>query len=42
MTDYDDLGRTYKTRRYAVDPSDGTVGNCLAASTPGEYERKSF
>jgi RHS repeat-associated protein len=27
---FDDLGRTYETRRYAVDPDTGTVGNYLA------------
>ena len=30
---FDDLGRTYETRRYAVNPSTGAVGNYLAGYT---------
>ena len=30
---FDDRGRTYQTKRYAVDPSDGSVGNALVSNT---------
>jgi hypothetical protein len=30
---YDDLGRTYETRRYAVNPTDGTIGSYVAGYT---------
>ena len=30
---FDDLGRTYETRRYAVNPSTGAVGSYLAGYT---------
>ncbi|NUQ66465.1 MAG: hypothetical protein HUU20_28725, partial [Pirellulales bacterium] len=32
-TFYDDLGRVYWTRQYAVDPATGAVGNCLQDHT---------
>jgi YD repeat-containing protein len=32
-TFYDNLGRVYQTKRYAVDVSDGTVGNALVSNT---------
>ena len=32
-TFYDDLGRVYQTKRYAVDVSDGSVGNALVSNT---------
>jgi len=32
-TNYDDLGRVYQTKRYAVDVSTGTVGNSLTDNT---------
>ena len=30
---YDNLGRVYRTKTYAVDPADGSVGACLVANT---------
>jgi RHS repeat-associated protein len=32
-TSYDDRGRVYQTKRYAVDVSDGSVGNSLVSNT---------
>ncbi len=30
---YDKLGRVYRTKTYAVDPDDGTVGSALVSDT---------
>jgi len=30
---YDKLGRVYRTKTYAVDPDDGTVGDALVSDT---------
>ena len=32
-TFYDDRGRVYRTKTYAVDPATGTPGNCLTSNT---------